>query len=82
MPDLAGFLLRKSLNSPSPNERHCSSCRRSPVPGELLSVFEGERMLCALCVTGLPESEREPLRRERVHAGSGQLAVGKVARAA
>ena len=39
-------------------------------------------MLCALCVAGLPESEREPLRRERVHAGSGQLAVGKVARAA
>lgn len=82
MPDLAGFLLRKSLHSPSPDERRCCSCERSPVPGELLSVFEGERSLCALCVAGLPESEREPLRRERIHASSRQLAVGKVARAA
>lgn len=82
MPDLAGFLLRKSLR----NQRHgghtCSGCGRSPVPGELLSVFEGDRMLCALCVGELPEAEREPLRRERVHVTSHPLPVGKVARAA
>lgn len=82
MPDLAGFLLRKSLHAPIAHEQRCSSCGRSPVPGELLSVFAGERSLCALCVTRLPEAEREPLRRERVHASSRQLAVGKIARAA
>lgn len=82
MPDLAGFLLRKSLHTCSAGEPRCSSCGRSPVPGELVSVFEGERALCALCVGALPEPEREPLRRERVHASSRQLAVGKVARAA
>lgn len=82
MPDLAGFLLRKSLRSQRHEGHRCAGCGRSPVPGELLSVFEGDRMLCALCVGALPEAEREPLRRERVHVTAHRLAVGKVARAA
>jgi hypothetical protein len=45
------------------------------VPGEVLSVFAGERVLCALCAGALPEGDREPLRRERVHATERPLAV-------
>ena len=82
MPDLAGFLLRKSLHTPSAHEPRCAGCGRNPVPGELLSVYAGERALCALCVAALPDAEREPLRRERIHASSRHLTVGKVARAA
>ena len=82
MPDLAQFILRKSLGAQHGAEACCSGCQRSPVAGELVSVFEGERRLCALCVTGLPESEREPLRRERVHASSRHLSVARRARAA
>ena len=81
MPDLSNFILRKSLGAQLPGEC-CSGCRRSPVVGELISVFEGERRLCALCVSALPEPDREPLRRERVHAATRHLAVARSARAA
>lgn len=82
MPDLAQFLLRKSLQAPAGGEPRCSTCERTPVPGELLSVFEAERTVCALCVAALPEAEREPLRRERVHASARTLAVVPAPRAA
>jgi hypothetical protein len=82
VPDLAQFILRKSLGAQHGGEACCSSCERSPVAGELVSVFEGERRLCALCVSALPETEREPLRRERVHASARHLAVARRARAA
>ena len=81
MPDLAQFILRKSLGAQEGGDC-CTGCRRSPVVGELVSVFEGERRLCALCVSALPEPEREPLRRERVHASARHLAVAPRARAA
>lgn len=53
----------------------CDRCQRTPLPGEVLSVFADERTLCALCARTLPETEREPLRVERVRTGSRRLAV-------
>lgn len=82
MPDLSQFLLRKSVRTQHGGEPRCSCCERSPVAGELLAVFEGERRLCALCVAALPEPDREPLRRERVHASATHLAVAPQVRAA
>jgi hypothetical protein len=40
-----------------------------------MHVFESETMLCALCLAGLPEAERSPLRSERVHVADRRLAV-------
>lgn len=82
MPDLAQYILRKSLGAQDGGEGCCSGCHRSPVAGELVSVFEGERRMCALCVSALPEAEREPLRTERIHASARHLAVARRVRAA
>lgn len=82
VPDLANFILRRSLHAHHGPDGRCSGCERSPVAGELVSVYTGERRLCALCVAALPEADREPLRRERVRASTRRLAVAPVARAA
>jgi hypothetical protein len=50
----------------------CSACQRRLLPGETLHVYESGRSLCTLCAAVLPE---EPLRRERIHATPGRLAV-------
>jgi len=73
--DLASLILRSSLGALRNHRSSCSSCRRTPVAGELLHVFESGTELCSLCLAGLPEDERVPLRSERVHAGERRLAV-------
>jgi hypothetical protein len=73
--ELASLILRRSLGSLGRNRSSCSSCRRTPVAGELVHVFEAERLLCALCLADLPEAERAPLRSERVHVGERRIAV-------
>jgi hypothetical protein len=73
--DLASQLLRKSLGAMAGERPCCSRCRRTPLPGELVHEFERGHLLCTLCVARLPESEREPLRSERVHAAERKLAV-------
>lgn len=73
--DLADHLLRKSLGAAAADTSRCARCRRTPLPGEVLHVFEHERTLCALCAAALPEGERRPVRRERVHAAPRHLAV-------
>jgi hypothetical protein len=73
--DLASRLLKKSLGAMAGERSCCSHCRRSPLPGELMHVFERGRMLCTLCVAKLPDDKREPLRSERVHAAERKLAV-------
>lgn len=75
MPDLASLILRRSVGSFESHGRNCSGCRRTPVPGELLHIFEAERALCSLCLGRLPAAERTPLRAERVHASERHLAV-------
>jgi hypothetical protein len=73
--DLASQLLGKWLGRVAGERDCCSGCRRSPLAGELLHVFDRGRMLCTLCVARLPEAEREPLRSERVHAAERKLSV-------
>jgi hypothetical protein len=45
------------------------------VAGELLHVFESEKLLCSLCLARLPEAERAPLRSERVHVSDRRLSI-------
>jgi hypothetical protein len=73
--DLASLILRRSLGALGAGRDSCSGCRRVPVAGELLHVFESGETLCSLCLAGLPEAERSPLRSERVHVADRRLAV-------
>jgi hypothetical protein len=73
--DLASIILRSSLGALGSHRASCSRCRRTPVAGELIHHFESEEQLCSLCLAALPESERVPLRSERVHAGERRLSV-------
>lgn len=74
-PDLTVLLLRKSVGSMTSERAQCSVCHRTPLTGELLHVFESDRVLCQLCLSRLPEDRRKPLRSERVHASERHLAV-------
>lgn len=73
--ELASLILRRSLGALGTGRDCCSRCRRTPVAGELVHVFESEKVLCALCLAGLPEAERSPLRSERVHVADRRLPV-------
>ncbi|HEY2604344.1 MAG TPA: hypothetical protein VGI67_22495 [Thermoleophilaceae bacterium] len=73
--ELASLILRRSLHALGHGRSSCSSCRRTPVAGELLHVFESDKVLCSLCLQSLPEPERAPLRSERVHAGEVRISV-------
>jgi hypothetical protein len=73
--DLASRLLKKSLGAMAGERSCCSRCRRSPLTGELMHVFERDETLCTLCLAKLPDTEREPLRSERVHAAERKLTV-------
>ena len=75
MSELARRILRKSIGSMRRQCVQCSSCRRTPVPGEFVHRLASERVVCSLCLAKLPEERRETLRSERVHAGERQLAV-------
>ena len=69
------MILRRSLGALRHDRSSCSRCRRTPVAGELLHVFETGVLLCSLCLATLPEDERSPLRSERVHAGERRIAA-------
>jgi hypothetical protein len=73
--DLQETLLRHSLTSVRSDREDCSGCRRNPLAGELMHDLQDGRHLCSLCLKRLPESQREPLRSQRVHVGSRGLAV-------
>lgn len=74
--DLNDAILRRSVRTSSGAHVHsCSKCRRTPVPGEVVSVFENGASLCSLCVATLPAGTREPLRREMVHVAERRLVV-------
>ena len=73
--ELASLILRRSLRGLGTGRDSCSGCRRVPVAGELLHVFESGERLCSLCLSALPEPERSPVRSERVHVGDRRLPV-------
>lgn len=73
--DLHETLLRNSLERVRSDRDGCTGCRRVPLAGELMHDLDDGRHLCSLCLGRLPESEREPLRSQRVQVGSRRLAV-------
>jgi hypothetical protein len=73
--ELASALLRKGVGAMASDRPRCSSCRRTPVPGELLHLLESGRVLCSLCLAKLPEDERGAVRSERMHASERHIAV-------
>ncbi|MEA2377123.1 MAG: hypothetical protein QOD13_1030 [Thermoleophilaceae bacterium] len=75
MPDLAGMLMRSSIENLTPPSSHCHDCRRNPLAGERLHELGSGRMLCELCFAALPEESRLAVRSERVHASERRIAV-------
>ena len=73
--ELARRLLMKSIGSMRRDCVHCSSCRRTPVPGELVHRLASERVVCSLCLAKVPASQRADVHAERVHASERPLAV-------
>ena len=73
--DLPLALLKRSLRSGDTEHGTCSCCRRTPLTGERVHLFESGRRLCELCLAGLPEERRRPLRSELVHASERHVAV-------
>lgn len=53
----------------------CSSCRRTPVPGEFVHRLESQRVVCSLCLANVPAAERDSAEPERVHAAERHLSV-------
>ena len=72
---LARRILRKGLGSVRQDFVYCSSCHRTPVPGELVHRLARERVVCSLCLAKLPESKRERAAIERVHASERHVSV-------
>jgi hypothetical protein len=72
--DLASILRLKAARSHRGHD-HCSGCRRVPLAGELLHELSSHRRVCQLCLARLPESKRETIASERVHASDRPLAV-------
>jgi hypothetical protein len=75
MPDLAGILLRRSVGSLDSGRSCCATCHRTPLVGERLHEMDSGRLLCELCLSALPEDDRQAVRTERVHASERHIAV-------
>lgn len=72
--DLATILRLKALRS-NGHDHRCSGCHRVPLAGELLHELSSHRRVCQLCLARLPESKRQTISSERVHASDRPLAV-------
>jgi hypothetical protein len=68
--DITAELQAHSVQAPT-TVPCCAGCSRRLLPGETLHVYES-RSLCTLCAGVLPDA---PVRRERVRATAGRLAV-------
>jgi hypothetical protein len=73
--DLAAILRMKATRSHGSHDHRCSSCRRVPLAGELLHELSSHRRVCQLCLSELPESKRQTIASERMHASDRPLAV-------
>lgn len=75
MSELERRLLMKSIGTMRRECVHCSSCRRTPVPGELVHRLAPERVVCSLCLAKVPASQCADAQAERVHASERHLSV-------
>ena len=72
-------LRRAALLRLGAGECRCVDCRRTPLAGENVHVYEDGRVICELC---RPHRREEPIRCERVHGLERGLAVRRAVRAA
>lgn len=75
MSELARRILRKSITTMRLQCVQCSSCRRTPVPGEFVHRLASERVVCSLCLANVPAALRQDAEVERVHASERHLSV-------
>lgn len=76
MPDLlASFLLRKSVGSMVRSRSRCADCHRTPLVGERLNELDSGRVICDLCLSGMPEDDRRVVHVGRMHATERELAT-------
>lgn len=75
MPRDLGAVLRMKAARAHGHDHRCSGCHRVPLAGELLHELSSHRRVCQLCLAQLPESKRETIASERVHASDRPLAV-------
>jgi hypothetical protein len=73
--ELARRILRKSIGSMRDGLLQCSSCRRTPVPGEFVHRLPSERVVCSLCLANVSASKRDDAVPERVHASDRHVSV-------
>ena len=73
--EITSFLFRKSVGALGEHARHCSSCRRVPLPGEVVHELESHHVVCELCLGTLPESKRTTIGSERVPVTDRRLSV-------
>jgi hypothetical protein len=62
-PVLDRDLLRRGVDAPDDDGRRCADCRRIPLVGERIYLYEGGRLACELCQ---PLVRRKPLGSELV----------------
>jgi hypothetical protein len=68
-------LRRAALVRLDAGECRCIDCRRTPLAGENVHVYEDGRVVCELC---RPHRREQPIRCERVHGLERGLAVRSV----
>lgn len=73
--DLESILLRNSVGSMETARATCSACARTPLTGERLHRLASDELLCDLCLSQLPEGQRDTLGSERMRATERALPV-------
>ncbi|MFL5820805.1 MAG: hypothetical protein ACJ76S_09035 [Solirubrobacteraceae bacterium] len=63
-PTLDRELLRRGDGERAAADRRCRDCRRTPLVGERIYLYEGDRLACELCQ---PLRNDEPVGSELVH---------------
>jgi len=71
-PELERLLLRRSVMALAAGRDRCDGCHRTPLVGERVHVYDGDRMLCELCRR---ERREAPIRSEPVHGSEHGHAV-------
>jgi hypothetical protein len=78
-PSLGIHLMRQGMGTLRARGHRCADCRRTPLMGETIYVFKGEKLVCELC---RHLRRDEPIGSEPVHGSEHGATVRVRARAA